>query len=180
MFSKKETSFEIVERKKKTIWGSDCLGFKSWFYSMLVTCHWVGCFPSESRFPYLPNENDDKTAVEECLSGRLNARTTRCWNYSREIDYVIVCFINHDVVMMEETTACCSERHVGMDGEMGWAVPKWCWEVWAALRPMVHVSGCSEDAGVSLSCTVGIGLNSLRRFPNSGTNWNHPRKWSFF
>ena len=91
---------------------------------MLVICHWVGCFPSESRFPYLPNENDDKTAVGECSSGRRNARTTRCQSYSREIDYVIVCFINHDVVMTEETTACCSERHVGTDGEMRWAVHK--------------------------------------------------------
>lgn len=109
---------------------------------MLGVCHWVGCFPSESRFPHLPNENDDKTALEECLSGKLNIRTTQCWDYSRGINYVIICFIHHDMVMTEETTACFSEQHIrdgwgdglgGAEGMLG--------EVWAAVRTMVDTVG---------------------------------------
>ena len=49
-------------------------------------------------------------------------------------------------------------------------------EVWAALRTMADAIGVSEDAGLSLSWTVGIGLNSLRRFPNSGHICNNARE----
>ena len=75
-------------------------------------------------------------------------------------------------------------NHCLWAAHMGW-MGRWAdaegmlGEVWAALRTMADAVGVSEDAGLSLSWTVGTGLNSLRRFPNSGNMCNNARKWSF-
>ena len=49
---------------------------------------------SGSRFPFLPNQTNDKTAVGECLSGMWSDATNWCPSYSRRIDCIITCFVD--------------------------------------------------------------------------------------